>query len=119
MSWKCGKCNKIYTTEQFVKLARKPWKQQSTPVCECGYTFLKDRWSLRDDLTIVTEFGPIDVVVSTVFLEFEHPGGFYETMLFPKGKIKCLYQERYYTQEQAERGHKEILARLLAGKFEI
>lgn len=46
--------------------------------------------------------------VSTVFLCFHHPGGFFETMVFGT-KGEDLHQERYATYDQAMAGHAKAL----------
>jgi len=127
-NWKCGRCGKVYTTEEMSQLNKvkaveedtNPWEQHGfLSVCECGYVFYRDKWHITDTLTVMTELGPVDITVSTVFLELEHPGGWYETMLFPKDKVESDYQERYYTQGEAELGHKTVLNKLRAGKFRV
>jgi len=102
-----------------------------TSVCECGYVFHKDKWHLVDDVTI--EFKKLfhaTLSVSTVFLELNHFGYWYETMIFADVRIpwflrfllkplECDYQKRYVTKEEAETEHEDIVKKLREGKFKI
>lgn len=63
--------------------------------------------SKEDKIVARSQFG--EIVVSTVFLGMDHSfnGGtpvLFETMVF--GGEYDLYQERYYTWNEAEEGHK-------------
>jgi len=133
--WKCGKCGREYASSEHINLPKIQVNPDDidprrgagyTSVCEdCGYVFHKDKWSIRETLTIETkELGSINIDVSTVFLELDHGFGgtplWYETMCFPeKGSINCDGFGRYTTQEEAEKGHEEIKNALLNGKFTI
>ncbi len=127
--WKCGKCGKKYTFEEFCKLDRiplvpedtDPVKQHGfTPVCKCGYVFHKDRWHLVSTVKLKEGI----VKVSTVFLELNHGYGgqdlWYETMIFPENlEISCCYCKRYETKQEAIKGHKKVVKLLREGKYEI
>ena len=138
--WKCGKCGKIYTFDEFLKLKHvkavdsdtDPYKEHGfTGVCDCGYRFLMDKWRLHDDVEIKTDKGHINVRISTVDLELNH--GFeegehiwYETMVFPGGfgddELKwlgCSYVNNYETKEKAIEDHNRILNLLKEGKYKI
>lgn len=59
-----------------------------------------------------------DVMVSTVFLGMDHQYGtgrplLFETMVFG---LDSDYQRRYSTWEEAERGHREVLRKVLKGE---
>jgi hypothetical protein len=60
-----------------------------------------------------------DMFVSTVFLGVNH--GFdeedlwFETMVFQKDNWEELYCERYATWDAAERGHQDVVNRLVSG----
>jgi len=138
--WKCGKCGKIYTFDEFLRLKKvkavendtDPSKEHGfTGICNCGYRFLIDRWRLHDDVEIKTDKGYINVRVSTIDLELNH--GFdkgenvwYESKIFPGGLgdnelewLKCYYENRYETQEEALKDHDRILSLLKDGKYKI
>lgn len=120
--WICGKCGKKYSPEEYFKLKVIPVGDAVTPVCECGYRFHVDRWCLRETVEIETDLGSIKVKVSTVYLEYPHPGGLYETMIFPTSDdktVKCYQMWRYETKEEAEKGHKKIVELLKKGRFSI
>lgn len=65
----------------------------------------KSHWKLTDDVQNHT--------VSTVKLPVNHGTEnapvWYETLVFPKGTFIDLDGERYETQEQAEKGHEEMV----------
>ncbi len=127
--WKCGKCAKEYTFEEFRALATvkaveadtDPWQQHGfTPVCTCGYTFGKDKWHLVDSLEIDTLIGKVKLTISTVFLELNHFGYWYETMIFRDSFIlECDYQERYVSREEATIGHKKVITQLKEKQFNV
>jgi hypothetical protein len=100
--WKCGKCGKEYTNEEYLNLKRvkmveddpDPWRNYGfTSVCECGYVFHKDKWQKVTKLSFkyypslfhrfinLLTFGlvckPVEIKirVSTVFLELNHGFG--------------------------------------------
>jgi len=129
--WKCGRCGKAFTHEEFVKLERVPMRPEEldpwrgsgfTPVCdECGYVFYRDRWRLLDELVIDTHLDPLRVGVSTVFLELEHPGGmWYETIIIPRSdEVEAGFMERYATKEEAEEGHRRVVEKLRRGEWRL
>lgn len=60
-------------------------------------------------------------LLSTVRLHYFHNCAPYETMLFKIDKrnrvrYKDLYCQKYYTQQEAEAGHKELLLRVEHGE---
>lgn len=138
--WKCGKCGKIYTFEEFIMLKKvkavesdtNPSKEHGfTGVCDCGYRFHTDKWRLHDKVKIKTDEGYINVTVSTVDLEINN--GFekgeyiwYETMIFPGGlgdnrleRFKCNYVNNYETKGEAIKDHDRIVNLLKEGKYKI
>ena len=138
--WKCGKCGKIYTFDEFIKLKKikavesdiDPSKEHGfTGMCDCGYRFFVDRWRLHDDVEIKTDKGYINVRVSTVDLELNNgleEGEYiwYETMIFPGGLgndkldwIECSYVNNYQTKEDAIKDHDRIVNLLKEGKYKI
>jgi hypothetical protein len=130
MNMICGKCNKEYGLCETLKLVKvkvvesdtDPMNQHGfTSVCECGYAFFKDRWQLKNIVSIFNGAENVDVEVSTVYLEIGHGMNedlFYETMLFSDEKISD-FMKRYKTKEEAEKGHNEIVSFLTDGKFKI
>lgn len=134
LDWKCGNCGKLYSTIQLIGLNSvkvveedtNPSEQHGyTSVCECGYRFHIDTWRLRDTVTINTEKGDVNVDVSTVFLELnngwkEGKDLWYESMIFPQEEwLKCGYQNRYETKEEAIKDHDKILDMLRTGKYKL
>lgn len=90
-NWKCGKCGKVYSSDEFASLTyEKMVEDDPDPkqnygygaVCPCGYRFHKDKWHTSDD---INRF-PKKYQVSSVFLELDHGYGdehiWYETMIF-------------------------------------
>jgi len=119
--YKCGKCGKEYTFEEYMELGKvkmveddpNPMKNYGyTTVCECGYVFHKDQWHLVDNFEIKVMKKKIKGRVSTVFLELNHGFGgkslWYETMIFLEGDVRCEFMERYETKEEAKRGHARV-----------
>ncbi len=142
--WKCGKCGKIYTVEEFLLLDKvkmvesdiNPSEEHGfTGVCGCGYRFHLDRWRLNDDVNVKTDEGYIKTTVSTIDMELDHSfeeGKYiwYETMAFPGGlgedksenkseKIECYYVNNYETKEEAIEDHNRIVNLLKEGKYKI
>ena len=130
--WRCGQCKKIYSFDDFMKLAKTQMKDDDpdpkknygyTSVCPCGYKFHKDKWMLKEKVEIKNIFGTFVVEVSTVDLEMEHMGGmYYETMVFPQEgneevSLKCHYQNRYRDKDDAIKGHEEVVKKLKEEKF--
>ena len=122
--WKCGKCGRVYTTEELMKLKHVPVNPEAkdtygyTPVCTCGYVFGRDKWHLVD--VVKTPRGMFRV--STVFLELEHPNGmWYETMIFGEDGLRLDIEPmwRYATQQEAEENHKRIVEALKNGRFKL
>ena len=134
IEWKCGKCGRVYTSEEYHRLPMvplvpedtDPWRQHGfTHVCECGYVFHRDRWGISTPFEIRTEVGVIKGVVSTVFLELNHgtPDDplWYETMVFidEPDNVECWLCLRYRTKEEAEEGHRRVVEALREGHFTI
>lgn len=138
--WKCGKCGKIYTFDEFLKLKKvkavesdtNPSKEHGfTGMCNCGYRFLIDRWRLHDDVEIKTDKGNVNVRVSTVDLELnqgfeEGENIWYEMMIFAGGLgddrlewLKCYHENRYETKEEAIKDHDRIVNLLKEGRYII
>lgn len=138
--WKCGKCEKIYTFDEFLKLKKvkavesdtNPSKEHGfTGVCDCGYRFHLDRWRLNDDVKIKTDKGYINTTISTIDLELnngfeEGKNIWHETMIFPGGLgndrlewIECYYVNNYETREEAIKDHDRIVNLLREGKYKI
>jgi hypothetical protein len=83
------------------------------PVPELDPVKWAESWRTTQRHVAITEIK--DARVSTVFLGLDHGFGdglpiLWETMVFG-GKLDGL-QQRYSTQEEAERGHNEIVGRL-------
>ncbi len=138
--WKCGKCGKIYTFDEFIRLKKiravesdiNPSKEHGfVGVCDCGYRFHLDRWRLNDYIDIKTDKGSINVTVSTIDLELneglkEGEYIWYETMIFPGGLgeeklewLECSYENRYETKDEAIKDHNRIVNLLKEGKYNI
>ena len=128
--WKCGDCGKEYTFDESHNLKKvkavetdtNPKEQHGyTLVCECGYIFHKDRWQMKNEVEFdLNWLQSIYGFVSTVFLELNHFGNWYETMIFINSdKYSCYYQERYITRAEARRGHRKILDKIKNKEFEI
>lgn len=126
--WKCGDCGKLYATEELMKLKKQKAVEQDTnpkkqhgyvSVCECGYVFHKDKWQLKDNIEInLNWLQSLRGYVSTVFLELNHFGCWYETMIF-LGDWKCHYQRRYVTKAEARDGHRQVLKMIENKQFEV
>lgn len=132
IEWKCGKCGKEYTTDGLLKLKKIPAVPKDpdpkknygyTSVCTCGYIFHRDKWHLRETVKFVYRKKKVVIDVSTVFLELNHFGYWYETMLFNgKGnelELDLGYQKRYVTKEEAEKNHKKIMKQLKNKEFKV
>lgn len=139
--WKCGKCGKIYTFDEFIMLIRKkvkavegdtnPYEEHGfAAMCNCGYRFDIDKWRLHDNVEIKIDKENINILVSTIDLELNHGFGeknlWYETMIFPGGFeddklewLKCNYGNRYETKEEAINDHNRIINLLKDGQYKI
>jgi hypothetical protein len=130
--WKCGKCGTEYEPAEWFKLRRAPlnpsdvspaMQSGNVPQCRCGYVFHRDKWQLKDTLTISLPSGDTEVTVSTVFTEFawdDEVGEpfWFETVILPAQPIvECSQCWRYRTKEEAEKGHQKIVEALRAGNF--
>jgi predicted nucleic-acid-binding Zn-ribbon protein len=137
--WKCGNCGKEYTFEDFIRLTTVKAVESDVDGreygfvgrCECGYRFHIDTWRLHDKVEIGTDQGAVNIMVSTVFLEFNHGYDesrniWYETMIFPGGFgddeiewLKSSLVHRYETKENAIKDHDKIVNMLKEGRFKI
>jgi hypothetical protein len=130
--WKCGKCGTEYETSEWLKLKRVPLNPTDvspalqsgfTLQCKCGYVFHRDRWRLKDTVTVSLPTGEVEVTVSTVFTEYAWDGGdgellWFETQILPaQSYVECFQCWRYRTKEDAERGHMRVVEALKAGRF--
>ncbi|MBW2674194.1 MAG: hypothetical protein JRD89_12405 [Deltaproteobacteria bacterium] len=132
--WKCGKCGKVYTHEELLRLKRvplvpedtNPWEQHGfTRVCECGYVFGRDRWHIVTPFEVKSKIGVLKGVVSTVFLELNYGTSdeplWYETMVFvdEPSNVECWLCRRYRTKEEAEEGHRRVVEAIKRGMFKV
>ena len=138
--WKCGKCGRIYSFEEFVMLKKiKAVESDISParehgfvgICDCGYRFHLDKWRLHDKVKIKIDKEYINVTVSTVDLELNHgyeigENIWYETMIFAGGFgddelewLKCSYMNRYETKEEAIEDHNRIVNLLKEEKYKV
>ena len=127
--WKCGKCGKEYSFEETIELPMIRVKTEEedttmeygkTSVCfNCGYIFHRDKFRLQDTIKINKDGVEGKIEVSTVFLELNHSGYWYETMLFGKDDIRSDFCERYKTEEEAVKNHKKIIEQLRKGNFKL
>lgn len=127
IDWKCGDCGKTYTTEKLMALERikavngdsNPKKQYGyISVCKCGYRFHRDKWQLLEIVEFpLNWFQALYGRVSTVFLELNHFGYHYETMVFLNCKSSCWFQNRYKTRAEARKGHEELLRKIKNREF--
>lgn len=127
--WKCGKCGKEYSFDEYSELPMIRVKTEEedpkdeygkTHVCfNCGYIFHKERFRQRETITIKIDGKKEKIDVSTVFLELNHDGYYYETMIFPEGNIQSYFQNRYKTEEEAKKGHKKIVGKMKKGDFKL
>jgi len=153
--FKCGRCGMNYSFEEYMGLEQikavaddpDPKKNYGyTKVCGCGYVFHQDSplWKaygrIEHHITILhwlvnkltngwlARPSPVDVELSTVFLEIAHDRwreepNWYESMFFtgrPEGKVvECYLMSRYRTEEQAIEGHKRWKGLLEDGKYLI
>lgn len=134
----CGKCERIYSeAEAKVEFREAPpeapirWegvtkiKVLCCPYCGAPENdFYPDsQWNYRFNrkTSVSTPFG--ELVVSTVNLMIEHYDGFFETMIFPgkgfKAAISPDFCERYWTKEEAIKGHEKVVQLLKEGKFKL
>ena len=135
--WVCGKCKKAYRFDDFIKLEKvvlvvtdkDPVIQHGyTSKCPCGYVFGRDRYYRQTYHKIpLPEAKSLHIRISTVYLEMEHDKGYYyETMVFQKDdanedphEVRCEFQKRYKTQEEADRGHDKIIEMINDGKYKL
>ena len=93
----CSKCKTKYTVDEYIfRLA------ENKGCIVCGKRFFHDRFQIQD--TIDTKLGKLRI--STVCLEMEHPGGYYESMVFGMDEEPIW---RYEKDEEAIVGHAVIV----------
>ena len=126
LGWRCGKCGKIYSIQEFIELIGTNYETGNMPICSCGYRFFFDKWKLQDIVKVKMDDKDVDILVSTVYLELNH--GFldrdlwYETMVFVEdleGGVESRYVDRYETEEQAIAGHNKMLELVRSGNYKI
>ena len=123
--WECSHCGERYNFSQFINL-KTEWINPSRTeygkraICSnCGKSFHKNIWKKSKKIwwfpNIFTCWMYPTLKVSTVHLEMNHFGYWYETMLFPKKKW-CSYldfevyeQRRYKTRNEASEGHNDTI----------
>jgi len=126
--YQCSSCGAEYSFEEYSELDRvQAVKDEENPtaphghgyhrVCDCGHEFHSDDW--QDVTEVETESR--EFRVSTTHLILNHGYGgknyWYETCVFWDGGSYVL--DRYETQEEAEDGHKETVAAIRDGEFEV
>lgn len=126
--WQCSHCKQIYTFKEFITL-KSEWidpnrtEYGKTTICRnCGKPFHKNKWQqltkIKTFPNLITCLLHPVIRVSTVHLELNHFGYWYETMVFADKRWSTIFnvevyvQIRYKTQEEAEKGHKEIVNKL-------
>ena len=127
----CGKCGKVYSSEEFQKLNDHVEVRDKQRVvyrsCSCGYRFWDDRFKyfrLFDKLTIKTPFGILNIEISTVHLEINHGTDekpqWYETLITCFEKF-VEYEKivRYESELQAQEGHRKIVEKFKNFDFQL
>jgi hypothetical protein len=131
----CGNCEKIYDeSEAVVKILEAPPDAPiraegvtHIPVEHCPYCgspehsyYPGSQWEKRFMLVSYVNLKEGMVRVSTVNLMMEHPGGFFETMIFGETvNLTDGWCERYWTKEEAVKRHHEIVELLKNGKYQL
>jgi hypothetical protein len=131
----CGACERIYNEEEaLIKMREAP---PDAPIREQGVTYIPvkhcpfcgspehsyysgNQWQKRFKLQTCVDLKEGKVLVSTVNLMMEHPGGFFETIIF--GETIDLLSDvhaRYWTREEAIKGHNKIVELLKNGKYKL
>jgi len=117
--WQCSNCFKKYTFEEFIKLKNEYISEDKSygkaSICTCGKMFHRDKWKIVTKVEKGFWFKKT-YAVSTIHLELNHFGFWYETMVFDK-KHNSLFSERYKTKEEAEKRHREIVNDVKCGKI--
>lgn len=124
LTWKCGRCNKGYKSlldMPKVKLVETDSdvnpEHGFTGRCPCGYTFHKDKWFLQDLFEITSNGKTVALVkLSTVYLELNHSGYWYESMLFIEEKYDSGFEFewslRYRTRNEAKARHRRVVRQM-------
>jgi hypothetical protein len=97
------------------------------PVLHCPYCgspehsyYPGNQWQKRFKLQTHVDLKEGKVLVSTVNLMMEHPGGFFETMIFGETvNLTDLWLERYWTKDEAVKRHHEIVEKLKNGRYRL
>lgn len=127
----CSHCFKKYSFSSLMTLEKKEVKKGQKdfgycPVCTCGKKFHVDKWNIQTEINtmedtflkfLFLDFLFANILVSTVCLEFNHFGNYYETMVFVKKKRFSIFNniptdsfyDRYPTKTKAKMGHNEIV----------
>ena len=121
---KCGRCGKVYNTEEYVALPKASYKYGYTHVCDCGYVFGIDTFHLDDTVEIKVEGRTARVNVYTFFREvvsgFDAKPMWYQTLLFPEEEyVECSFSREYETVEEAVEGHREIVEKLRTRQYKL
>lgn len=126
--WQCSHCNETYSFQEFITL-KSEWVDPNRTeygkhsICrKCGKSFHKNKWALKK---IIKTFPNIiscwiypSLRVSTVHLELNHFGYWYETMVFADKKWSSflkfgVYEQfRYKTKDEAIKGHELVLRKI-------
>ncbi len=136
--WKCGNCGKIYDVDKLLSLKKikmvesdsDPGRQHGyTPVCNCGYRFGLDKWTMHDKVKINANGEELELTVSSVFLELNHKmitgkDEYYETAILwtnkDSGNIESVdIIDRYETKEDAIEDHNRILKMINDRKYRV
>jgi hypothetical protein len=129
--WKCGNCGKEFATMELLGLKQVPLnpshaapltRQDCTVQCWCGYTFQRDRWQIKDVVSITTPAGATSVTVTTSFLEYSwnDDGCWFETVIHTDHRLIVCHQcWRYPTKDEAEAGHHQVVEALKAGRLAL
>ena len=125
-NWKCGGCGYVYSFDEWFALSRTPNGEGKAMVCKhCDYVFHKDKplWKtygeINHRITIFNRPIPINVEVSTVFLELAHNdwGGrepnWYESMFFCHREGERVYVSAVVPDNYAELSSDEQMRVLL------
>jgi len=132
LEWQCSHCGRIYSSNEFFNLEKSLINKKNPEngrvmICKCGKPFHIGKWQLKDKIKIyvfplISWMFPT-IVISTVHLELNHFGFWYETVLFFDRKLFSFikpnieFSDRYKTKEEAIAGHKKIVKLIKAHKF--
>jgi NAD-dependent SIR2 family protein deacetylase len=131
--WQCSHCKATYSFQEFITL-KSEWVDPNrveygkVSICRnCGKKFHKNKWQLKNIIWAfpnpLTFFLYPSIRVSTVHLELNHFGYWYETMVFADKKWCSIYevlvnvQIRYKTEAEAVKGHNAILRKIMEKQY--